>query len=186
MSQFRVEKRRAEAELTLATGATLHGSFFLAGSTPTQVGPERIADLLNADAGFFPFDSAAGAERGTIVVNRAHVVAVRLLEPFAEAQVDAGYEVATERHVAMTLTNGTRLEGSIRVYCPQGRDRLSDWARSTEVFRYVETAETTYIVNIAHVVDVREIGRIGWVGQLRQVGQMEHTGRSADPGETAP
>jgi hypothetical protein len=157
MSQFRVEKRRADAELTLSTGATLRGSFFLAGSTPTQVGPERIADLLNGETGFFPFDSAAGAERGTVVINRAHVVAVRLLEPVAEAQDDPGYAVATERHVAMTLANGTRLEGSVRVYCPQGHDRLSDWARSCEVFRYLETAQTTFIVNSAHIVEVREL-----------------------------
>ena len=157
MSQFRVEKRRAEAELTLATGATLHGSFFLAASTPTQIGPERVADLLNAETGFFPFDSVRGAETGTIVVNRAHVVAVRLLEPVAEAQLAPGYRVATERHVVMTLANGTRLEGSVRVYCPKGRDRLSDWARSADVFCYLERPDTTFIVNTAHVVEVREL-----------------------------
>jgi hypothetical protein len=157
MSQFRIEKRRAEAELTLSTGATLHGSFFLAPATPTQVGPERVADLLNAETGFFPFDPVRGAETGTIVVNRLHVVAVRLLEPVAEAQVAPGYQVATERHVVMTLANGTRLEGSVRVYCPKGRDRLSDWARSGGVFRYVETPDTTFIVNTAHVVEVREL-----------------------------
>jgi hypothetical protein len=156
MSQFRVEKRRAHAELTFATGQTLRGSFFLASSTPTQVGPERIADLLNANLGFFPFDAVGDSDHGTILVNRAHVVAVRVLEPFAEAQVDPGYEVATERRVVMTLANGTRLEGSVRVYCPQGRDRLSDWARSVEAFRYLETADTTFIVNTAHIVEVRE------------------------------
>jgi len=28
MSQFRIEKRRAEAEITLATGKTVRGAFF--------------------------------------------------------------------------------------------------------------------------------------------------------------
>jgi hypothetical protein len=180
MSQFRVEKRRAHAELTLATGEMVRGSFFLASSTPTQVGPERIADLLNAAKGFFPFDPAGDADSGTILVNRAHVVAVRLLEPSAEARDDAGYELATERRVAMTLVTGARLEGSVRVYCPQGRDRLSDWARSADAFRYLETADTTFIVNTAHIVDVRETaqaeqvahaGRAGWVGRV--VGKSE-------------
>lgn len=164
MSQFRVEKRRAGAELTLATGATLHGSFFLAASTPTQVGPERVADLLNAETGFFPFDSVDGPEVGTIVVNRAQVVAVRLLEPVAEAQLAPGYRVATERHVVMTLANGSRLQGSVRVYCPKGRDRLSDWARSGGGFRYLETAQTTFIVNTAHIVEMREVGEGEQVG----------------------
>ena len=48
MSQFRVEKRRAQAELTLSSGHTLRGIFFLAGSCSLHAGPERIADLLNA------------------------------------------------------------------------------------------------------------------------------------------
>ena len=177
MSQFRVEKRRAHAELTLATGETLRGSFFLASSTRTQVGPERIADLLNANAGFFPFDAAGNADHGTILVNRAHVVAVQVLEPFAEAQDAAGYEVATERQITMTLVTGARLEGSVRVFCPQGRDRLSDWARSADAFRYVETAGTTYIVNTAHIVEVREIGRAGEVGQTGQDGRVGWVGR---------
>jgi hypothetical protein len=156
MSQFRVEKRREEAELKLKTGGKVRGSFFLAGSTATQVGPERIADLLNAETGFFPFDPSSGSSDATIVINRAHVVSVKLLEPSTEAQADPGYEVATVRHVAMLLSNGTRLTGSVRVYRPQGRDRLSDYARSPEVFRYVESAGVTFIVNTAHVVELTE------------------------------
>lgn len=156
MSQFRVEKRRAEAQLTLSTGVTLRGSFFLAASTPTQVGPERVADLLNAEAGFFPFGPPGGSAEDTVVVNRAHVVSVKLLERVREAQKDPGYEVATERHVVMMLSNGTRLTGSVRAFCPQGRDRLSDYVRSPETFRYLECADTTFIINIAHIVEVKE------------------------------
>jgi hypothetical protein len=156
MSQFRVEKRRAEAQVTLSTGVTLRGSFFLAASTPTQVGPERVADLLNAEAGFFPFAPSGGSAEDTVCVNRAHVIAVKLLERAPEAKVDPGYEVATERHVVMLLSNGTRLTGSVRAYCPKGHDRLSDYVRSPETFRYVECAGTTFIVNTAHIVEVKE------------------------------
>lgn len=156
MSQFRVEKRRAEAQVTLSTGVTLRGSFFLAASTPTQVGPERVADLLNGEAGFFPFAPSGGSAEDTVCVNRAHVIAVKLLERAPEAKVDPGYEVATERHVVMLLSNGTRLTGSVRAYCPKGHDRLSDYVRSPETFRYVECAGTTFIVNTAHIVEVKE------------------------------
>ena len=38
-SEFRVEKRRETAELTLVTGATLSGVFFLAGSSQLHTGP---------------------------------------------------------------------------------------------------------------------------------------------------
>lgn len=155
MSQFRVEKRRAEAELTFSSGATLRGSFFLAASTPTQVGPERVADLLNAEPGFFPFDPSDPPGTDTVVVNRAHVVAVKLLGS-RDARLVPGYDVAAERRVEVLLSNGVRLGGSVRVYRPEGRDRMSDWARSPEMFRYLEGDDATFIVNAAHVVEVRE------------------------------
>ena len=155
MSQFRIEKRRAEAEITLATGKRVRGAFFLAGSSAKHVGPERIGDLLNAETGFFPFEVGPN-DADTLLVNRAHLIAVRLLDRIDEPQHDPGYAVATTRHVAMLLTNGTTLSGTVRVYRPQGRDRLSDYARSPELFRYLENSEGTYIVNSAHIVDISE------------------------------
>ena len=156
MSQFRVEKRRAEAEVTLATGATVRGSFFLAGSSASHVGPERIADLLNAEIGFFPFEPAGADISETVLINRAHVVSVRLLDRGNEPQLDPGYVVATERRVAMLLSTGARISGAVRVYRPEGRDRLSDYARSSDTFRYVENGDGTFVVNSAHIVELRE------------------------------
>ena len=42
MSEFRVEKRREAAELTLSTGTTVSGHFFLSGSSQGHAGPERV------------------------------------------------------------------------------------------------------------------------------------------------
>ena len=157
MSQFRVEKRRVEAELTLSSGHSVRGIFFLAGSCSRHAGPERIADLLNAQDGFFPFETAAD-RAGTLLVNRAHVIAVRLLEQTNEPQLDPGYAVAPERRVIILLSNGTTLSGSVRVYRPEGRDRLSDYAQSPDAFRYLESAAGTSVVNRAHTVNLKEIG----------------------------
>jgi hypothetical protein len=156
MSQFHVEKRRAKAELTLSSGHTVHGIFFLAGSCSRHSGPERIADLLNAQDGFFPFETGRDPA-GTVLINRAHVVSVRLLEQPDEPQLDPGYLVAPERQVVMLLTNGATLRGAVRVYRPEGRDRLSDYAQqSFETFRYLESADGTFVVNCAHIVNLRE------------------------------
>ena len=154
MSDYRVEKRRAAAELTLSTGATIRGSFFLAGSTATHPGPERIADLLNGESGFFPFAVEAPAD--TVLYNRAQLVSIRLLDGNGEARLDPGYELATERRVSMMLSSGQRLVGAVRVYRPIGRDRLSDYARSTDTFRYLEAPDATFIVNTAHIVELKE------------------------------
>ena len=156
MSEFRIEKRRAEAALTLATGATIRGCFFLSESRAAKAGPERVADLLNAEAGFFPFELADAAGPRTVLYNRSQVVVVTLLTDTVEAQLDPGYAVATEREVRILLSTGRTVDGRVRVYRPSGRDRLSDYAREADAFRYVETESATVIINSAHIVELRE------------------------------
>jgi len=157
MSEFRVEKRRAEAELTLSSGGLLQGWFFLAGSSPNHSGPERVLDLLNDEGGFFPFQVPATARPDTVLINRPHVISVRLLEQTTEPRLDPGYDMATERQVEMLFSNGETLSGSIRIYRPHGRHRVSDYARSGDTFRYVENGDGTFVVNFAHIVQLREI-----------------------------
>ena len=153
MSEFRVEKRREAADLTLVTGATIHGVFFLAGSSQLHAGPERIGDVMNQEVGFFPFES--GGE--TMLINRAHVLKVALPTPLIEAQLDAGYDVATRRNVKVLLTTGETVTGVVVVYRPPGRDRLSDYALLDERFRYVELPDHTLLINSAHVVALTEV-----------------------------
>lgn len=156
MSEFRFEKRRAEAELTLSTGTRVKGAFFLAGSSAAHAGPERVGDLLNGEHGFFPFELAGGSPR-TVLFNRAHVTAIALPPNAIEAQLDPGYDVATKRRVSILLSTGMRVAGTVSVYRPAGRDRLSDYAHVQEVFRYLETSDHTLIINSAHIVELMEI-----------------------------
>ena len=154
MSEYRVEKVRADAELTLTTGRRVKGCFFVWAASQTHPGPERVADLLNEQTGFFPFEIEDG---DTAVYNRAHVVVVRLSAAMAEARLEPGYEVAKRRQVSMLLSTGDRVVGTVSLYQPSGRDRLSDYARGGDVFRYVETRDHTLIVNSAHLVELQEI-----------------------------
>jgi hypothetical protein len=154
MSEFRVEKRREAAELTLATGTTVAGYFFLAGASHLHTGPERVGDVLNVEEGFFPFEAATGE---TALYSRAHVVMVSLPTPVIEAQLDAGYDVATRRTVKVLLSNGESVQGHVVVYRPAGRDRLSDYAKIDERFRYVELPDRTILINSAHIVALTEV-----------------------------
>ena len=43
------------------------------------------------------------------------------------------------------------------MYAAPGRDRLSDYARSPQVFRYLVTQKNTLIINAAHIVELMEI-----------------------------
>lgn len=153
-SKYRVEKQRAEAVVTLSSGGVIRGYFFTAGGSARRAGPERVGDLLNADSGFVPFEIHDGEDVRTVMFNRSHIVMVTLADN--EASRDSGYGVAAARQVSVLLSNAHRVVGAVRIYQPEGRDRLSDWARQPEMFRYVE-AETTVLVNTAHVVEVREV-----------------------------
>jgi hypothetical protein len=115
-----------------------------------------VWDLLNSETGLFPFETTDGDGTRTILVNRDHVVTVALTDN--EATSDPGYAVATRRGVSLLLSTGERLEGFVRVYRPEGHDRLSDWARQSEVFRYLETMDAMLIINSAHIVEISEMG----------------------------
>ena len=157
VSEFRVEKQRVDAALTLTTGTVVRGCFFLSGSSPTHAGPERVADLLNAETGFFPFELNGANSPHTALFNRAQLVLVTLLaKDTVEAQLEPGYDVAPTRQIRVLLSTGSAIEGVVRIYRPSGRDRLSDYARAPEIFRYVEAAGATVIVNAAHIVELRE------------------------------
>jgi len=157
-SEFRVEKERIDAIITLANGDSAPGHFFVATASAHTTGPERVGELLNAEPGeFFPFETLDGHGTRTVMYSRHHVVMVALADN--EARRDPGYDVATERFVSLLLSNGDRVIGSIRVYRPEGRDRLSDWARHADGFRYIEIGETTLLINIAHVIEVSEVPR---------------------------
>jgi hypothetical protein len=151
-SEFRVEKQRTDAVLMLTSGTCVTGHFFLAQVSPTISGHERVGELLNAETGFFPFAAEGG---DTVLFNRDHVVTVEVFDD--EASRDPGYGIATPRTVSLLLSNGQRLQGSVRVYRPLGRDRLSDWARHGARFRYLETTYATFLVNVDHIVHAREV-----------------------------
>jgi hypothetical protein len=151
-SEFRVVKQPADAVVVLTSGIAVAGHFFLAEASPTISGRERVGELLNAETGFFPFEEEGG---NTVLYNRDHVVTVEVLDD--EARRDPGYRFATARTVSILLSNGQRLRGSVRVYRPSGRDRLSDWARHGPRFRYIEGEHGTFLVNVDHIVEVREV-----------------------------
>jgi hypothetical protein len=154
VSEFRFEKQRISATLTLAPGTSVNGSFFVAGQTSNHEGAERIGDLLNAQAGFFPFELRDGT---TVLYNRMHLVTVALEPGVSDAERDPGYVVAIHRHVGMLLSTGMRVKGKVAVYAAPGRDRLSDYARSQQAFRYVVTQKNTLIINASHIVELTEL-----------------------------
>ena len=143
--------------MTLSHGISVSGSFFVARDSRTHDGQERVGDVLNGETGFVPFEVAGsnGSRSTTTLYNREHIVMVELTGR-DEAHAEPGYDIATTRNVTMLLSNGARLRGTVRVYRPKGSDRLSDFTRTGEPFRYLETRGATYLINMRHLVELSE------------------------------
>src|ERR1700674_5291799 len=88
-SEFRVEKQRTHATVTLSTGPSKRGCFFVAGGSPLHRGPERVSDLLNAEDGFFPFEIHGADGVRTVLYNRANLVMVALTGDNDEVRKDS-------------------------------------------------------------------------------------------------
>ena len=155
-SELRFEKRRADVVVSLSSGTVVYGCIFTAEGVTGHDGPERVGDLLNSDPrGFLPVEVREGDGTRTVLINCAHMVTVAIADH--EAALEAGYAVATRRFVSIKLSSAQSVTGTIRVYRPEGHERLSDWTRQPEVFRYVETIDSTLLVNTNHIVEVSEV-----------------------------
>src|SRR4051812_29338045 len=111
-SEFRVEKERVDALIILSNGDSTPGHFFVAKASAHWPGPERIGELLNGEAGFFPFEMLEGHGTRTVLYNRSQVVMVALTDN--EARRDPAYDVAPEKSVTLLLSSGARISGSVR------------------------------------------------------------------------
>ena len=143
-SAFRFVKRRGEAVIVCLVGRHHHGR---------SSGGRTVVDLLNLETGFFPFEIRSGGGTQTVLYHRAHVITSSL--PENEAPRDAATRspsAATSGSCCRTAAASRRRPG----LPARGRDRLSDWARQPETFRYVETDEGHVLVNVAHIVAVTE------------------------------
>jgi hypothetical protein len=156
LSELHVDKAKIDATLTLSNGTSVQGCFFISGNSATHAGPERIKDVVNAAPGFFPFQiNMPDGTHQFILYNRDHVVLVAL-SGVDEVQSVPGYDVATRRTVSMLLSNRVRLRGTVSVYLPPERNRLSDFAHIPERFIYLVGSGVTFLVNATHVLELVE------------------------------
>ena len=156
MDEFRIEKRHAKAALTLSNGRSVRGRFFLSASAANHAGPERIDDVLNTTARFFPFELEGVSEASPRVVlySPAHIVFVQVQDPEFDLRADPSYEVAPRESALFLLSHGEHVSGSMHILSPKPAARLSDFTKLTEPFHYVETNDRTLLLNFAHVIEI--------------------------------
>lgn len=125
--------------------------FLSEGAQPGERG-ERLQDVL-ANRRFLPLQH----EGGVRFASNRHLVWVRmdLLSALDELDPEAeGSEASASARVALSLDDGSSLEGVVRYLLPRAGRRVLDYLNALEAFFPLRTSDQLYLVNRDRVVDV--------------------------------
>jgi hypothetical protein len=154
MDDLRVPKRKVLVEIVLVGGSTRRTWLFLAEAAPDHDGPELPHDLVNGPGPFVPgVDDGSGE---VAFLNLGAVAVVRL-----PRELDAGedaFDLPTEHRVALTLLDGSRLQGIISYVRPGGA-RLVEVLNEPPPFVRLIEAGGVALVNKRQVARVDLLSR---------------------------
>jgi hypothetical protein len=128
MNEFQVPTHGIPVQIFLDGSECLRGRLFAAPDRYHEGDREEVAMLLNDDRGFLPFlVEEAAAETRSVVLNKAHILRVRLSqEDTASPHGAAEPPGAAEELTVLHLTDGTRVQGRVLVETPPAASRLVD------------------------------------------------------------
>lgn len=151
MNELRVPKQRVEVELLLPGGESRRVAVFLAEFASHHRGGERLSDLLNGPGAFFP---AVDIDADQVSFINRTAIAVARVAPEGEPDPSAEFTLPTEHEVAITLVDGTTIEGLIAFVKPPERSRLMDYLNEAPPFFRVLEGQRVSLVNKAHVARI--------------------------------
>ena len=121
MSEYRIDKTRTAALLTLAGPRTVAGDLFVQPYTSRRSGPELPQDILNNSDAFFPFALESGE---TVMISKDHLVEAHVeTNGLADELAAAGMPAAK---VELSLSGGVSRVGTLYLEAPRERPRLLD------------------------------------------------------------
>lgn len=150
MSEFRIEKVRRCAVVTLAGGGTVQGDFFLQPTARYRVGPQHPAELFEEPDPFLPLAIAADQ---LVFIAKAQVIRVQFAADPADTEV-GGVEEAS---VDVTCTDGSVASGQLRLETRADRPRLLDYLNGeTQQFLTLHSPDGILLINRRQIVQVRQ------------------------------
>ena len=147
---FRVPKQHTPVDVLLADGKWHRCAVFLAARSSHHDGPERVSDLLGSGNEFL---AAHDEETGRVaILGRAGICCVRV-EPWAEASTET-VGLPIEHAVAVTLSNGSSLQGVVSFAARPDQSRVIDWLNGEGDFFPLQELASVALINKRHVVRV--------------------------------
>jgi hypothetical protein len=156
MKDFQVPTGAIGVEMFLADGVHIKGRMFLAKDPHHPGQTDQLIGALNDAREFLPFE--VGDDRGarSLVLNKEHIVRVRILQPdpeeleasFGDRTGGAGAPCETILH----LSDGTQVAGRVAVDTPTAASRLVDKLNVGQRFIPVVRDDGVDLVQRTHVL----------------------------------
>lgn len=160
MKAFQVPTRPVSVEVFLADGRQLSGRMFLAENPRVDGNTGLLMGSLNDPREFIPFE--VGDERGarSLVLNKDHIVRVRLAADtqaaretpaVSEAEVPPVAAGAAGETAVLHLSDGSRITGQVAVQTPESLSRAVDKLNCAPRFLPVVRDDGVDVVQRCHV-----------------------------------
>jgi len=156
MKDFQVPTGAIGVEMFLADGVHIKGRIFLAQDPRHPGQTDQLIGALNDERDFLPFE--VGDDRGarSLVLNKEHIVRVRVLQPQPEempvSYTDPDSVQEPHRETILHLSDGTQVAGRVVVDTPQAASRLVDKLNNGERFIPVVRDDGVDLVQRTHVL----------------------------------
>ena len=161
MNEFQVPTRPVWVEVFLADGRHLSGRMFLAEDPRVDENTDLLLGTLNDSREFIPFAVSDQRSARGLVLNKDHIVRVRLTADVEAAREspdvpDSGeaLDVAAapaEETAILTLSDGSRISGQLAVQTPDSLSRPVDKLNNALRFLPVVHDDGVDIVQRCHV-----------------------------------
>lgn len=149
MSEYQVEKQKAEVTIYLADGQEREGVLFLSPFSSRHSGPQSLVEFLHEEEQFVPFLHSDGA---FLLLNKKQISHVRY-QPTEDDQPKIGDTVA----VCITFINGKQLSGTTTLETPEGKGRMQDYLNGEPGYFSLDCGEGEhYLVNPRVIVEVAD------------------------------
>ena len=149
MSEYQVEKIRAEVTIHLVDGQERSGVLFLSPFSSTRSGPQTLVELLHEPEPFVPF---LRSDKAFKLLNKKQISHVKYT-PDDEADLPIGEAI----DVDITFINGKTLSGRTVLQTPEGKGRLLDYMNSKPGYFSLDCDEGGhYLVNPRVIVEIAD------------------------------
>jgi hypothetical protein len=156
MEELQIPTHAIAVEIHTADGKQFAGTLYAAEVRFVSGQPAEVIHLLNDERAFLPFQTTTrkGRRREQVILNKDHIVRVRLARPPAspgEEETSVNDEEAPGP-CTLVLSDGTRVAGRVAVETPRFQSRLVDKLNHAERFIPVISDKAVDFVQRSHVV----------------------------------